>query len=186
MYPAFPFRFTPTQLVESLRLKGYNLGQVIDLTFTDRYYSSQEFRHLGVTHLKIKVPGKEIPGDDIFAQFSTAVIQFLGDKTKDGQLLAVHCAHGINRTGYLICRYLVEKCSMDVDSAIRAFNQARGHEIENQEYIANLKKIYGGEHTSSNPRMVPVSQRDIEPSHHKRQHHSGRHGHDQHSYHPYP
>ena len=28
----------------------------------------KEFRRLGVTHIKIKVPGKDIPGDDIFAQ----------------------------------------------------------------------------------------------------------------------
>jgi atypical dual specificity phosphatase len=23
--------------------------------------------------------------------------------------LGVHCTHGLNRTGYLICRYMVEK-----------------------------------------------------------------------------
>ena len=33
------FRFTPTQLVRMLQLKKLNLGLVIDLTNTDRYYS---------------------------------------------------------------------------------------------------------------------------------------------------
>lgn len=65
----------------------------------------QEFRRLGVTHIKIKVPGKDIPGDDIFAQlvkcslfhevgltsatyfirFSAALGKFLNDRTKEGR-----------------------------------------------------------------------------------------------------
>ena len=35
----FRFRFTPTQLVERLKVAGWNLKAVIDLTFTSRYYS---------------------------------------------------------------------------------------------------------------------------------------------------
>ncbi|KAL5516266.1 hypothetical protein EMCRGX_G001552 [Ephydatia muelleri] len=143
---------TPTLLVDRLHQDGYTLGHVIDLTFTDRYYSPQEFRHLGVGHQKVKVPGKEIPGDDIFAQFSVALNNFLSDKTKDGQFVAVHCTHGINRTGYLICRYLIEKNGMSAESSIRAFNQARGHEIENKEYVEKLKRIYPGKKASPPPR----------------------------------
>ena len=36
----------------------------------DRYFITQEFRHLDVGHQKVKVPGKEIPGDDVFAQLA--------------------------------------------------------------------------------------------------------------------
>lgn len=32
-------RFTPHQLLESLKANGYKLGLVIDLTYTNRYYN---------------------------------------------------------------------------------------------------------------------------------------------------
>ena len=33
-------------------------------------------------------------------------------------LIGVHCTHGVNRTGYLICRYLIEKLDWDPQKAI--------------------------------------------------------------------
>ena len=33
-------------------------------------------------------------------------------------LIGVHCTHGVNRTGYLICRYLIEKMDWDPQKAI--------------------------------------------------------------------
>ena len=30
------------------------------------------------------------------------------NETENG-LIGVHCLHGLNRTGYMICRYLIEK-----------------------------------------------------------------------------
>lgn len=36
----------------------------------------------------------------------------------EGELIGVHCTHGLNRTGYMICRYLVEVDGWDVDTAI--------------------------------------------------------------------
>ena len=34
-------------------------------------------------------------------------------------LIGLHCTHGVNRTGYLICRYLIEKLKWNPDDAIR-------------------------------------------------------------------
>ena len=33
-------------------------------------------------------------------------------------LIGVHCTHGVNRTGYLICRYLIERLQWNPDKAI--------------------------------------------------------------------
>ena len=33
-------------------------------------------------------------------------------------LVAVHCTHGVNRTGYLICRYLVERMGVEPGEVI--------------------------------------------------------------------
>ena len=34
-------------------------------------------------------------------------------------LIGVHCTHGVNRTGYLICRYLIDKLHWEPENAIR-------------------------------------------------------------------
>ncbi|GAB1291013.1 RNA/RNP complex-1-interacting phosphatase [Apodemus speciosus] len=56
------------------------------------------------------------------------------------KLIGVHCTHGLNRTGYLICRYLIDVEGMRPDDAIELFNRCRGHCIERQNYIENLQK----------------------------------------------
>lgn len=33
-------------------------------------------------------------------------------------LIGVHCTHGINRTGYLISRYLIDRCDWSADAAM--------------------------------------------------------------------
>ena len=49
--------------------------------------------------------------------------------------------HGINRTGYLICRYLIEKLGWDPERAIREFRECRGHPIERQNYLQSLRSL---------------------------------------------
>ena len=45
-------------------------------------------------------------------------------------LVAVHCSHGLNRTGYLIIRYLVDRKGVEPEEAIRRFNKARGFPLQ--------------------------------------------------------
>lgn len=52
-------------LLESVQAEGHNLGLIIDLTFTKRYYQPEEFTVSGVQYEKIFVPGHEIPTDKI-------------------------------------------------------------------------------------------------------------------------
>ncbi|XP_051897238.1 RNA/RNP complex-1-interacting phosphatase-like [Pristis pectinata] len=54
------------------------------------------------------------------------------------KLIGVHCTHGVNRTGYLICRYLIDVDGMDPHEAIDLFNKSRGYPIERQNYIQDL------------------------------------------------
>ena len=61
------------------------------------------------------------------------------DTEAEGGLIGVHCTHGLNRTGYLISRYLIEKQGWDPDRAIAAFDLARGHKQERENYLDHLK-----------------------------------------------
>lgn len=46
---------------------------------------------------------------------------------KDGGVccIGVHCTHGFNRTGYMICSYLYQYVGFAMDTAIEAFTASR-------------------------------------------------------------
>jgi atypical dual specificity phosphatase len=124
--------------LENLKESCPKLVLIVDLTNTARYYSSQHAQKLGFKYAKIMTQGHQVPNDDVVKQFYKAVSQVL-DEEGDG-VVGVHCTHGLNRTGYLICRYMVEKLGMDPEAAIAAFDTARGHKQERENYLAHLRE----------------------------------------------
>lgn len=50
-----------------------------------------------------------------------------GQRVEEEALVAVHCTHGVNRTGFIVCRWLMEAKGWDKADAINAFQAARGH-----------------------------------------------------------
>ena len=58
------------------------------------------------------------------------------------ELIGVHCTHGFNRTGFLICCYMIEKLDYSVDMAVALFAQARPPGIYKQDYLNDLVKMY--------------------------------------------
>lgn len=114
-----------------------DLGLVLDLTFTYRYYNGGELASLGVEYKKIMTAGHEIPSSKVIADFYSTVDAFLAKD--DSRTIGVHCTHGLNRTGYLICRYMVERLGFEPDEAISAFDSARGHKQERQNYLNHIR-----------------------------------------------
>ncbi|XP_062577907.1 RNA/RNP complex-1-interacting phosphatase-like [Saccostrea cucullata] len=69
-------QFTPTHLVSKIRDAGFELGMVVDLTFTRKYYSPSEFHHQGIRYEKIFTEGHNIPNDDVVNRFFDALEGF--------------------------------------------------------------------------------------------------------------
>jgi len=65
------------------------------------------------------------------------VQQFFKEVDVEG-LVAVHCAHGLNRTGYLICRYLIQMCGVQPREAVARFNEARGFPMRRETLLNHL------------------------------------------------
>jgi len=115
------------------------LKHIIDLTATHRYYDRYEAIAMGFNHVKILTEGHKVPKPAVVLKFFSAVDNALAqDETS---YVGVHCTHGLNRTGYLICRYMVEKLGFEPSEAIRLFDEARGHKQERENYIDHLKKL---------------------------------------------
>ncbi|KAH8040347.1 hypothetical protein HPB51_010127 [Rhipicephalus microplus] len=128
-------RFTPERLLEKVQ----SLGLVIDLTNTDRYYDPQSIVSRGVAHANIMCPGARVPSTKIVKSFSDIVGTFVGRPENDGKLVGDHCTHGVNRTGYVVCRYMVDKLGIAPANAIEDFQKARGHNFDRQEYVSDLR-----------------------------------------------
>ncbi|XP_052030154.1 RNA/RNP complex-1-interacting phosphatase [Apodemus sylvaticus] len=131
--------FSPLDLFNKIQEQNEELGLIIDLTYTQRYYKVEDLPET-ISYIKIFTVGHQIPDNNTIFQFKCAVKKFLKENKNNDKLIGVHCTHGLNRTGYLICRYLIDVEGMRPDDAIELFNRCRGHCIERQNYIENLQK----------------------------------------------
>ncbi|EFP09132.1 hypothetical protein CRE_25309 [Caenorhabditis remanei] len=134
-------RFTTNDLFRQLAERGQHLGLVVDLTDTDRYYDKEDITGLCIQYEKVNCPGRGfIERDDCVESFNQAIQEYI-DKCEDPDaLIGVHCTNGINRCGYLICRFLIERLGWSSHEAIDAFEQARGYSIEKGSYVMALHK----------------------------------------------
>ncbi|CAF1113256.1 unnamed protein product [Didymodactylos carnosus] len=131
-------RFTLGDLVEKLDDQGQELGLIIDLTNTERYYKPIDIADARIKYHKMMTPGHHnIPSEECYQQFAGVVKSFLEQNQDNEKLIGVHCTHGLNRTGYLITRYIIEYLNKSPQDAIDAFNTARGHQME--KYCEDLK-----------------------------------------------
>ncbi|XP_077441511.1 RNA/RNP complex-1-interacting phosphatase isoform X2 [Vanacampus margaritifer] len=130
--------FGPWELLDAVRADRQELGLVIDLTFTTRYYGPQDLP-ASLRYVKIPTAGHVVPAADAVLAFKRAVRRFLRDNCRNDKLIGVHCTHGLNRTGYMICRYLIDVDGMDPAETIKLFNSCRGHDMERGNYIHDLR-----------------------------------------------
>ncbi|XP_074254404.1 RNA/RNP complex-1-interacting phosphatase isoform X2 [Saimiri boliviensis] len=130
--------FSPLDLFNKVREQNEELGLIIDLTCTQRYYKPEDLPET-IPYLKIFTVGHQVPDDETIFKFKHAVNAFLKENKDNDKLIGVHCTHGLNRTGYLICRYLIDVEGMRPDDAIELFNRCRGHCLERKNYIDDLQ-----------------------------------------------
>ncbi|XP_060181411.1 uncharacterized protein LOC132611016 isoform X4 [Lycium barbarum] len=127
-------RYTPKELIDKQRCLGREIGLVVDLTNTDRYYPESDWTSHGIRHVKDSVPDAESVD-----RFISEVMQLTSQASK---YAVVHCTHGHNRTGYMIVHLLVRNQSVSVGEAIAKFAQARPPGIYRLKYIEALYDFY--------------------------------------------
>ncbi|EDW32951.1 GL10081 [Drosophila persimilis] len=130
-------RLGPESVMESVP----NLGMIIDLTNTDRYYRPQSFTENDVRHQKLMIPGKATPPTKLAQKFCQYAMDFLELNEDNDKLIGVHCTHGVNRTGYLICYFMITMLNKSPLEAIATVDAARGHKIERENYLSSLLRL---------------------------------------------
>ncbi|XP_046914475.1 mRNA-capping enzyme isoform X2 [Dermatophagoides farinae] len=118
-----------------------NVGLWIDLTNTRRYYRSDLVKNQNIRYEKIFVTGHgECPSNDQIKRFIQICSNFL--RMHPDQEIAVHCTHGFNRTGFMICAYMVRELGWSISQAIDHFSERRHPGIYRQEYIDELLRMF--------------------------------------------
>ncbi|KAM3602318.1 uncharacterized protein V6R79_001826 [Siganus canaliculatus] len=137
-------RFHPSMLSNFLKSLKVKMGLLVDLTNTSRFYDRNDIEKEGITYVKLQCKGHgECPSADTTAMFIRLCENFM--EKNPTELIGIHCTHGFNRTGFLICAYLVEKMDWSIEAAVAAFGQARAPGIYKGEYLKELFRRYGDE-----------------------------------------
>uniref|UniRef100_A0A3P9A8D0 mRNA-capping enzyme n=1 Tax=Esox lucius TaxID=8010 RepID=A0A3P9A8D0_ESOLU len=135
-------RFHPNMLSQYLKSLKVKMGLLVDLTNTSRFYDRNEIEKEGVKYVKLQCKGHgECPTTETTNMFIRLCEHFM-EKTPT-ELIGVHCTHGFNRTGFLICAYLVEKMDWSIEAAVAGFAQARAPGIYKGDYLRELFRRYG-------------------------------------------
>uniref|UniRef100_A0A5S6QL16 Tyrosine specific protein phosphatases domain-containing protein n=1 Tax=Trichuris muris TaxID=70415 RepID=A0A5S6QL16_TRIMR len=139
--PSGTEHYTPEMLISGTYKLGYDLRMVIDLTATNRYYDPNVFAKYNIEYIKLMVPGGSVPRAELFPKFKKAVDSFMerwNYTPRSEEVIAVHCTHGVNRSGFFICKYLIYELGLNPEEAIRQFEEYRGYPIERKHLVDNL------------------------------------------------
>lgn len=135
-------RFHPSMLSNYLKSLKVKMGLLIDLTNTTRFYDRADIEKEGIKYFKLQCKGHgECPTAETTEMFIRVCEHFI--QKNSTELIGVHCTHGFNRTGFLICAYLVEKMDWSVEAAVAAYAHARSPGIYKQDYLKELFRRYG-------------------------------------------
>ncbi|KAI9913861.1 hypothetical protein PsorP6_006449 [Peronosclerospora sorghi] len=145
--------WTPRDFLQTQRNRQLNVKLLIDLTNTFKYYNgAQEFYRSGVTYRKLRIQGFHgPPAKRDVAKFMQLVDDFVAREPEGA--IAIHCTHGLNRTGYLVVTYLVQRLNYSVTAALDAFRMARPPGLIKHMYIEDLYRQLGSKEAMQLPEL---------------------------------
>lgn len=143
-------RFTPKMLFQAMRAHKVKIGLWIDLTNTTRFYDKRLVEEQECKYVKLQCKGHgETPSEDAVKAFINVCKNFIAQNPLD--IVAVHCTHGFNRSGFLISAFLVEEFDWSIDIAVNEFTSAREPGIYKESYLKEIFKRYGGDEDDAPP-----------------------------------
>ena len=117
-------RFSPDMLFNSMKQYKVKIGLWVDLTNTDRFYDKSKIERQECKYVKLACRGHgETPSADSVKAFVRLCKNYIANNPLD--IVAVHCTHGFNRTGFLISAFMVEEFDWSIDMAVNSFTAAR-------------------------------------------------------------
>jgi len=143
-------RFNPAMLFQAMRAHKVKIGLWVDLTNTSRFYDKRLVEQEECKYVKLSCKGHgETPPEEAVKAFIAVCKNYIAQNPLD--IVAVHCTHGFNRTGYLISAYLVEEFDWAIDMAVAEFTKVREPGIYKESYLREIYKRYAGDEEDAPP-----------------------------------
>ena len=136
-------KFSPTIFLAQMKERQIHVGLIINLTFSARYYDSDEIiddHNIEFKHITCR-GHNEAPSPTERAEFIRVCNSFLSKNPR--KIIAVHCTHGFNRTGFMICTFLCSERDWAIDAAVSHFASKRPPGIYKQDYLNSLFNLFG-------------------------------------------
>lgn len=141
---------TVQELVESQLKVDRCVGMIIDLANHECLYQD-DLPEGGLEYAHVQLVAKVLPSKDAVDEVERVAKEFWS--RHPDQHIAIHCAYGFNRTGFIVCSYLCQAHGMTVDEALASFAKARPPGVKHGKFIDELYARYGG-----SPRVVRNSE----------------------------
>ena len=135
-----PHVHTLPEFLAAQKRRGRDVGLVIDLSNHDCLYSDG-IPETGVRRVHVRNVAKSVPGVDAVAEVIATAHAFWNE-TDAEKYVAIHCAYGFNRTGFVLCCYLVEMCGLSAAQALAAFAEARKPGVKHERFREALRRRY--------------------------------------------
>jgi len=140
-----PELFHIDDFLNSLDKKGLRLDLIIDLNRSFDYYNFSKLKNenslLSKTHYKkFLLENAALPCEKELNE----IYDLLKSSHEKGEIVAIHCYHGVNRTGYIVCDFICRYFGLSGEDAISRFESARGHKIEHEVMTNKLREKYPG------------------------------------------
>lgn len=113
---------------------------IIDISSDIPPYNPQSFKR--IRYYKCATVSKVVPDQASIHRFINLVKEILDKSDEKHPLIGVHCHYGFNRTGFLICCYLVEVLGWTVKEAVEGFKLAKPPGIKHPHFIDALYVRY--------------------------------------------
>lgn len=130
---------TVPELLSSQDVTGRCVGMIIDLANHECLYAEDLPGSLEYTH--IQLVAKVLPPFEAINAVAAAAAEFWA--RRPGDYIAIHCAYGFNRTGFVVCSYLCQECGLTVPEALESFAQARPPGVKHGKFVDELYARYG-------------------------------------------
>lgn len=135
---------------------------VVDISRDQPVYNKDDLEAAGIHYHKFPTISKIVPSVDEVSGFCALIDRLREEFGIDGKLaqrdliqeeldpdnrvgpgtIGVHCHYGFNRTGFLICCYLIEKLGWTVEDAVAEFAKKREPGIKHDHFLDELHMRY--------------------------------------------
>ncbi|KAK9909851.1 hypothetical protein WJX75_008397 [Coccomyxa subellipsoidea] len=132
---------TIQSLLKEQEERGRTIGLIIDLSNHETLYAEDLQAVEGIQYAHIPLVAKAFPPAHAINQVIKTAKTYWKEHPK--KYIGIHCAYGFNRTGFVVCAYLIQVCSFSVQEALACFGAARPPGVKHEKFVVELSRRYG-------------------------------------------